>query len=123
MLKREGRFDISASVKHLGVRGRLRRRLHISLRVLAVITVLAIATSCAKSVGATFDDASITTRVKTVFVNDPAVGIQKIDVDTFKGVVTLTGKVESKETEQKAIELARKIKGVVDVHSKLTIGG
>ena len=58
-----------------------------------------------------------------MFVNDPAVGIQKIDVDTFKGVVTLTGRVESKETEQKAIELARKIKGVVDVHSKLTIGG
>ena len=93
------------------------------LFALAMVMLLAIAASCAKSIGSTYDDASITTRVKTVFVNDPAVGIQKIDVDTFKGVVTLTGRVESKETEQKAIELARKIKGVVDVHSKVTIGG
>ena len=123
MLNGGGLFDISASVRHFSVRGRFRRHLRISLRAVALIVVLAIATSCAKSVGATFDDASITTRVKTVFVNDPAVGIQKIDVDTFKGVVTLTGRVESKETEQKAIELARKIKGVVDVQSKLTIGG
>ena len=96
-----------------------------ALRALVLFLMLAAAASCAKSIGTTYDDASITTRVKTVFVNDPEVGSprQKIDVDTFKGVVTLSGRVESKEIEQKAIELARKAKGVVDVHSKLTIGG
>ena len=115
--------NISASGQYFRGGRRFQRQLLIFLRALTVFLVLAIAVSCAKSVGATYDDASITTRVKTVFVNDPTVGVQRIDVDTFKGVVTLTGRVESKETEQKAIELARKIKGVVDVRSKVTIGG
>ena len=55
----------------------------------------------------TIDDATITTRVKTAFINDPAVGAMKIDVDTFKGVVTLSGAVKSKDEEAKAISLAR----------------
>lgn len=93
-------------------------------RALALFLVLVMAASCAKSVGsnANFDDATITTRVKTAFINDPTVGIQKIDVNTFKGVVTLSGSVETKEVEQKAIELARKIRGVVDVQSKVAVG-
>ncbi|MBA3888721.1 MAG: BON domain-containing protein, partial [Acidobacteria bacterium] len=45
----------------------------------------------------------------------------RIDVDTFKGVVTLSGRVKSKEEEQKAIELARQIRGVTDVRSTLQI--
>ena len=96
-----------------------------SWRVFALLLVLGLAASCAKSVRSTptSDDATITTRVKTAFVNDPTVGIQKIDVDTFKGVVTLSGRAQTKEVEQRAIELARKIRGVVDVQSKVTIGG
>jgi osmotically-inducible protein OsmY len=77
--------------------------------------------ACGKSVSDTIDDATITTRVKTSFVNDPVVGAMRIDVDTFKGVVTLSGRAKSKEEEQKAIELARKIRGVVDVKSTLQI--
>ena len=123
MLNGGGLFDISASVRHFSVRGRFSPHLRMSLRALAMIIVLAVAASCAKSVGATIDDASITTRVKTVFVNDLTVGVQKIDVDTFRGVVTLSGRADSKETEQKAIELARKVKGVVDVKSTVQIGG
>ena len=93
-------------------------------RALALFLVLVMAAACAKSVGsnANFDDATITTRVKTAFINDPTVGIQKIDVNTFKGVVTLSGSVDTKEVEQKAIELARKIRGVVDVQSKVAVG-
>jgi osmotically-inducible protein OsmY len=76
---------------------------------------------CGKSVGETIDDATITTRVKTAFVNDPAVGALRIDVDTFKGVVTLSGRVKSKQEEAQAIALAKKIRGVVDVKSTLQI--
>lgn len=77
--------------------------------------------SCGKSVGETIDDATITTRVKTAFVNDPLVGALRIDVDSFKGVVTLSGRVKSKMEEEKAIALARATKGVTDVKSTLTI--
>lgn len=78
-------------------------------------------TACGKTVGETIDDATITTRVKTAFLNDPLVGGLRIDVDTFKRVVTLSGRVKSKEEEQKAIQIARSIQGVVDVKSTLQI--
>lgn len=91
-------------------------------RLVAALLALIITAACAKAVGDTVDDASITTRVKTVFVNDPVVGAERIDVDTFKGVVTLSGRVKTKELEAKAIDLAKTIRGVADVRSKLTIG-
>lgn len=91
-------------------------------RLIAALLALIISAACAKAVGDTVDDASITTRVKTAFVNDLVVGPERIDVDTFKGVVTLSGRVKTKESEAKAIELAKTIRGVTDVKSKLTIG-
>ena len=77
--------------------------------------------ACSKSVSETIDDAAITTRVKTAFINDPVVGAARIDVDTVKGVVMLSGRVKTKEEEGKAIELARAISGVRDVKSTLLI--
>ena len=90
---------------------------------LLVVTLLAplLLGACGKSVGETIDDATITTRVKTSLLNDPDVGGMRIDVDTFKGVVTLSGRVKTKEEEAKAITLARKIGGVSDVKSALQI--
>ena len=91
--------------------------------VMLTITLLAslIFASCGKTVGETIDDATITTRVKTSLLNDPDVGGLRIDVDTFKGVVTLSGRVKSKDEEAKAIALARKISGVSDVKSTLLV--
>ena len=91
--------------------------------LLLVVTLLAplMFAACGKTVNDTIDDATITTRVKTSLLNDPVVGSLRIDVDTFKGVVTLSGRVKSKEEEAKAIELARKIGGVTGVKSSLQI--
>jgi osmotically-inducible protein OsmY len=90
---------------------------------LLAVTLLAplMLAACGKTVGETIDDATITTRVKTSLLNDPDVGGLRIDVDTFKGVVTLSGRVKSKEEETKAVALARKIGGVTDVKSTLSI--
>ena len=90
------------------------------LLAIALIAPLLL-TACGKTVGETIDDATITTRVKTAILNDPDVGGLRIDVDTFKGVVTLSGRVRAKEDEVKAIELARKVGGVADVKSSLQI--
>ena len=95
-------------------------RPHAWLLVVALIAPLLLS-ACGKSVSETIDDATITTRVKTSLLNDPVVGGLRIDVDTFKGVVTLSGRVKNKEEEAKAIELARKINGVTDVKSALQI--
>jgi len=68
------------------------------------------------------DDATISTRVKTVLLNDPQIAATKIDVSTSAGVVTLSGSVKSKPEEARAIELARQITGVRDVKSTLVVG-
>ena len=96
------------------------KRLNAALLALIVVVPMVLA-ACGKSVSETIDDAAITTRVKTAFINDPVVGAARIDVDTVKGVVTLSGRVNSKEEEGKAIELARAISGVKDVKSTLLI--
>jgi osmotically-inducible protein OsmY len=90
------------------------------LLVVALIAPLLLG-ACGKTVGETIDDATITTRVKTSLLNDPDVGGLRIDVDTFKGVVTLSGSVKTKDEEAKAIALARKIGGVAEVKSTLQI--
>jgi osmotically-inducible protein OsmY len=91
--------------------------------LLLAVTLIApmLLTACGKSVDETVDDATITTRVKTSLLNDPDVATLRIDVDTFKGVVTLSGAVKSAAERDKAIALARKIGGVTDVKSTLQI--
>lgn len=88
----------------------------------ALAVILAVATvACGKTVGETIDDTTITTRVKTAMLNDPAVGGLRIDVDTFKGVVTLSGRVKSQAERDQAIALARQIDGVVEVKDALQV--
>jgi hyperosmotically inducible protein len=67
------------------------------------------------------DDLTITTRVKTALLNDPDITAPRIDVETVKGIVTLSGRVASKQEEQRAIDVARKVPGVADVKSTLQI--
>ncbi len=90
--------------------------------VLLVIPLL-LAVACGKTVGATIDDATITTRVKTALLNDPDVGALRIDVDTALGVVTLRGAVRSEADKARAVDLARAVPGVKDVKANLEIGG
>ena len=70
---------------------------------------------------AAMDDSTITTRVKTMLLNDPQVAATKIDVSTAAGVVTLSGTVKSKADETRAVELARQVTGVRDVKSTLVV--
>jgi hyperosmotically inducible protein len=87
----------------------------------APLTVAACAGTTSRAARSTTpDDATITTRVKTALLNDPEIR-SKIDVDTFNGVVTLTGAVKTAVEGEKAVALARKINGVSDVKSTLKI--
>jgi osmotically-inducible protein OsmY len=94
-------------------------------RVKTLILALAVAApltvACGKTVGETIDDTTITTRVKTSMLNDPAVGGLRIDVDTFKGVVTLSGSVKNDAEKQQAVALARRTPGVVEVKDALQV--
>ena len=92
-----------------------------SLLLVFVLVAPLLVSACGKSVGETIDDSTITAKVKTELLNDPATGGLRIDVDTFKGVVTLSGRVYTKDEETKAVALARKTSGVTDVKSTLQI--
>ena len=99
------------------------KRVNYLAAVLLVLGFLVpvLAAGCGKSVGETIDDATITTRVKTALLNDPEVGGLRIDVDTFKGVVTLSGRVKSQPEADKAMRIARGVGGVSEVKSTLQI--
>jgi osmotically-inducible protein OsmY len=88
---------------------------------LVLVLIAPLVTACGKTVGQTIDDTTITTRVKTAMLNDPAVGGLRIDVDTFKGAVTLSGRVKSQAEKDQAITLARRVSGVTEVKDNLQI--
>ena len=88
---------------------------------LALVLAAPLTVGCGKTVGETIDDTTITTRVKTAMLYDPQVGAMKIDVDTFKGVVTLSGRVKSQSEHEQALAIARKTSGVVEVKDALQV--
>ena len=90
-------------------------------RLACSLALVAAMARCGAATVDTSDDATISTRVKIAMLGDPDLGTERIDAHTFKGVVTLKGSVKSKQEEQHAIEIARKMKGVRDVKSELRI--
>jgi osmotically-inducible protein OsmY len=62
--------------------------------------------------GEYFDDTVITTKVKAAILNEPSLKSSEINVETFKGNVQLSGFVSSRDAIYKAIDVARKVKGV-----------
>lgn len=78
-------------------------------------------TSSGRSAGQTLDDATITSKVKTALLADPEVKGLKIDVDTRKGEVTLSGTVDSQRQVDRATEIATATEGVRKVSTRLDI--
>jgi osmotically-inducible protein OsmY len=89
--------------------------------VLTAVLLAPLTAACGKTVGETIDDTTVTTRVKTAMLNDPGVGGLSIDVDTFKGVVTLSGRVKSQAEKDQAVALARRVDGVTEVKDALQV--
>jgi osmotically-inducible protein OsmY len=92
--------------------------------VLAAFT-LAIAGCAAsgthESTGQFVDDATITTKVKTAIFNDPNLKTNEIGVETYKGVVQLSGFVSSQSDINRAAQVARTVNGVKTVKNDLHV--
>ena len=87
-------------------------------------TVLGCAsTSKQESTGEYFDDSAITTKVKAAVFNEPSLKSAEINVETYKGTVQLSGFVNSESDIQKAVEVARSIKGVSSVKNDMRVKG
>jgi len=71
--------------------------------------------------GEYIDDSVITTKVKTALFNDPVTKATEINVETFKGVVQLSGFVSSQAAINRAVELARGVSGVKSVRNDMRL--
>ena len=67
------------------------------------------------------DDSVVTTKVKTAIFNEPTLKSAEISVETFKGVVQLSGFVSSQSNINKAVEITRGVKGVTSVKNDMRI--
>ncbi|SRR5579875_2237341 len=74
-----------------------------------------------KSLGQYIDDSGITTKVKAALVADPDVNGLDIKVNTYKGVVQLSGFVNSPQQASRAVQIAQDVNGVKKVEDKLTV--
>ena len=78
-------------------------------------------TSTREGTGEYIDDAVITSKVKAAFATDPQVKATQVQVETFKGVVQLSGFVDSRASAQKAAQIAREVKGVKEVKNDTVV--
>jgi osmotically-inducible protein OsmY len=76
----------------------------------------------ASETGEVIDDAWITTKIKTEFINEDALKGSDINVDTNNHVVTLKGTVASAAGKTRAEQIAKTTKGVHSVVNTLTVG-
>ena len=71
--------------------------------------------------GEYMDDTMITGKVKTAILNEPTLKVAEINVETFKGVVQLSGFVSSQAAATKAVEVTRGVGGVKSVKNDMRI--
>ena len=78
-------------------------------------------TATKEGTGEYVDDSVITAKVKASIFNEPTLKASEINVETFKGDVQLSGFVSNPQDAQKAVEIARGVKGVTSVKNDVRI--
>jgi len=96
------------------------------LLLAALALSFAFVTGCASTAkqegtGEYVDDSVVTTKVKAAILNDPKLKVLQINVETFKGVVQLSGFVDSKAMKDHAVEVARGVAGVKSVKDDMRV--
>ena len=97
---------------------------YLSAVFLAVMLVTAVgcaSTAKQEGTGEYIDDSVITAKVKAAVLNEPTLKVAEINVETFKGVVQLSGFVSSQAAMNKAVEVTRNVSGVTSVKNDMRI--
>jgi hyperosmotically inducible protein len=93
--------------------------------MLLLVMLVAVTAGCSamtgKSAGTNVDDATITASVKSKLAAEKVATLTKVDVDTNKGTVYLTGNVENAAIKARATEVARQVDGVREVVNNLKL--
>ena len=96
------------------------------LRALLTILLLTAAVGCASTktqegTGQYVDDTVITTKVKAAILEEPGLKSSEINVETFKGVVQLSGFVSSSADISTATKVAHAVAGVTSVKNDMHV--
>ena len=103
------------------MRNSYRKWMIVMLMVTFMAGLMACQTPAGRSAGGVVDDSTITSKVKAKLFGDESLSGFAIDVDTFKGDVTLTGGVNSEAAKQRATQLAKEVDGVKNVNNFLKL--
>jgi hyperosmotically inducible protein len=97
-------------------------------RAISMLSVVAVAgiigcasTAKSESTGQYVDDTALTAKVKTAIFEQPTLKSAEINVETFKGVVQLSGFVSSQEKVNTAMATARSVPGVASVKNDMRL--
>lgn len=92
------------------------------LAAFAVITLAGCAgTETSRSTGTYLDDKTISTKIKSQLAADSLTQALQVEVETYNGVVQLSGFVDKPETLQRAEAIARGVPGVKEVKNNLVL--
>ena len=92
------------------------------LSILAVAGLMGCASTAKhESTGQYVDDTAITAKVKTAIFEQPTLKSAEINVETFKGVVQLSGFVSSQDNVNTAMATARAVNGVTSVKNDMRV--
>jgi hyperosmotically inducible protein len=98
------------------------KRLQLFVRLLMVLGVMAGCQAITgETAGQNIDDTTITTTVKAKLAADKGSSLTRVQVDTNRGVVQLTGVVQSTSDRTHAAEVARSVSGVRQVVNNLQV--
>ena len=93
--------------------------------LLCAVTLMG-ALGCASSrthegTGQYVDDSVITTKVKAAIMGEPGLKVSEINVETYKGVVQLSGFVSSRADINGAVRVASAVGGVKSVTNDMQV--
>ncbi len=108
-------------IKRIGIAVSCTAGLVLALALLPLGMIGCASTSTHESAGEVIDDSTITAKVKANLVGDPNVSALDVKVQTYRGVVQLSGFVNNPDQIRSAEEDARKVAGVKDIQNNLVI--
>jgi osmotically-inducible protein OsmY len=86
-----------------------------------MVTIGCASTRTQEGTGEYIDDSVITTKVKSAILGEPGLKVAEINVETFKGVVQLSGFVSSRDDITSAVRLASAVNGVKSVKNDMHV--
>jgi len=98
------------------------QKMNLIVMTLGLLTLAACAsTPTHQAPGEYVDDATITTKVKSALIANPVAKAHEIEVETFRGVVQLSGFVDTTTERDTAQKVAQNVGGVKSVHNNIEV--